>query len=89
MVWVGDLFRNARLLEKKKHSFSSNQASVLKFENFAVIRRMNYLPALLGFPPGAQAAGHSPPGLPCRALLRRHWERGELPAWTWCHWQQA
>ena len=88
VVWVGDLFRNARLLEKK-NSFSSNQGSVLKFENFAVIRRMNYLSASLGFSLGAQAAGHSPPELPCRALLRRHWEQGELPAWTWSHPQQA
>lgn len=60
VVWVGDLFRNARLLEKKKkkqtHSFSSNQGSVLKFENFAVIRRMNYFSVSLGFLLGAQAA---------------------------------
>lgn len=28
--------------KKKPDSFSSNQGFVLKFENFAVIRRMNY-----------------------------------------------
>jgi len=48
VVWVGDLFRNARLLEKN-HSFSSNQGSVLKFENFAAIRRMNYFCVRWGF----------------------------------------
>lgn len=42
--------------KKKTHSFSSNQGSVLKFENFAVIRRMNYFSVSLGFPLGAQAA---------------------------------
>lgn len=84
VVWVGDLFRNARLLGKKKktHSFSSNQGSVLKFENFAVIRRMNYFSVSLGFPLGAQAAECSLPVLPCRAP-QRHWEPGGLPAWSW------
>ena len=84
VVWVGDLFRNARLLGKKKqtHSFSSNQGSVLKFENFAVIRGMNYFCVSLGFPLGAQAEECSPPGLPCRAP-QRLWEPGGRPAWIW------
>lgn len=68
--------------KKKTHSFSSNQGSVLKFENFAVIRRMNYFSVSLGFPLGAQAAECSPPMLPCRAPQRR-WEPGGLPAWSW------
>lgn len=45
--------------KKKQHSFSSNQGSVLKFENFAVIRRMSDFSASLGIPLGAQASGHS------------------------------
>lgn len=68
--------------KKKTHSFSSNQGSVLKFENFAVIRRMNYFSVSLGFPLGAQAAECSLPVLPCRAP-QRHWEPGGLPAWSW------
>lgn len=60
--------------QKKTHCFSSHQGSVLKFENFAVIRRMNYFSASLGFPLSAQAAGHSLSLPPHRAQLR---ERGE------------
>jgi hypothetical protein len=52
LCWVGDLFRNAKLSETKqnktKNSFSPNQGSVLKFGNFAVIRRMNDFSASLG-----------------------------------------
>lgn len=73
-LWLGrGAFQKCQAF-RKKHRFSSHQGSVLKFENFAVIRRMNYFSASLGFPPCAQAAGHSPSRPPHRAQRR---ERGE------------